>query len=375
MRRLALPRPRARLFLAASICSCATVATAARLGAQQGATASPVHAGRVVVDTVHSKALEDNHYGDSPNREVIVYLPPSYDSSTTKRYPTIYLLHGFGSSDRAWVRGYQGFSIGPSMDSLIASGAAREMIVVMPSGRTRLGGSFFTNSDATGNWEDFIARELVAYVDGKYRTMARPESRGLAGHSMGGYATFALGMRDGGSVYGALYALSGCCTRFSRDLAPDGAAIWETLTHLNSAAEVQALTFYPEVFLAMSAAFSPNVNRGPLYVDFPFEFKDGRWRGVPAVQAEWMEHAPYDMVPLYTNNLKRLRGFAFDVGTRDQLVPPSQLASMDSALKRAGVPHTYETYDGDHTSGIGLRMTTQVLPFFSRTLDFSDDRR
>jgi len=77
------------------------------------------------------------------------------------------------------------------------------MIVVMPNGNNALGGSFYTNSATTGNWDDFIANELVAYIDKKYRTLPRPESRGLAGHSMGGYGTFAVGMRHAGDVYGA----------------------------------------------------------------------------------------------------------------------------------------------------------------------------
>ena len=92
-------------------------------------------------------------------------------------------------------------------------------------------------------------------------------------------------------------------------------------------------------------------------------------------RVEWTEHAPYDMLGRYVDRLKRLHGFAFDIGDHDQLVPPSQIAAMDSALTRAGVSHSYETYDGDHTSAIGLRMTTRVLPFFSRTLDFTDVRR
>lgn len=348
----------------------------AGLAASQQPAAGPQgRAGRVAVDTVHGASLEGNRYGDSPNREVLVYLPPSYDSAPARRYPVVYLLHGFGASDRSWVRGYPGLNVGAAMDSLVAAGAVREMIIVMPSARTRLGGSFYTNSESAGGWDDFIAKELVAYVDGHYRTLARAESRGLAGHSMGGYGTFAVGMRHAGDEYGALYAMSACCTRFGRGPGPDEQPIWERLSRLQSLDEVPSLTFYPEVFLALSAAFSPNVNRAPLYVDFPFEYKDGRWASVPAVLDEWLEHSPYDMVPRYADRLKRLRGLAFDVGMRDQLVAPAQIAAMDSALERQGVPHTYETYDGDHTNRIGVRMATKVLPFFSRTLDFSDARR
>jgi S-formylglutathione hydrolase len=351
-------RIRSRLWL---LSLCLTVAAFAAAPAQTE--------GRLVSDTLHSRALSGNKYGDSPNRGVFVYLPPSYDASPSRRYPTIYLLHGFGSSEHSWVRGYRGFSIKPTMDSLIAAGAIKEMIVVMPNGMNRLGGSFYTNSEATGNWDDYISRELVAYVDEKYRTIARPESRGLAGHSMGGYGAFALGMRHGGDIYGAVYSLSGCCTRFARTVNAQSASVWQTLAHLSSPAEVRSLQFLPQVYLALSAAFAPNVDKPPLYIDLPFEEKDGRWKTDEAVLARWSEHSPQDMILHYSDHLKRLRGFAFDVGTRDELVAAAGLASMDSALTRAGVPHTYETYDGTHTSDIGLRMIAKVLPFFSRTLD------
>jgi enterochelin esterase-like enzyme len=301
---------------------------------------------------------------------MLVYLPPSYETSTATRYPVVYLLHGFGTTERSWVRGYRGFSISTAMDSLIRAGAIREMIIVMPNGRNRLGGSFYTNSESAGNWEDFVVQELVEHIDAKYRTLARPDSRGLAGHSMGGYGALAIGMRHGGDVYGAVYALSACCTRFSSDLTPDTEEIWRTLLDVGSLAEAQGLSFYPQVYLALSAAFSPDPNRWPLYVDFPFELRDGRWYPVEDVQNAWARHAPYNMIPRSVERLRRLRGFAFDVGTHDELVAPSELAAMDSVLTLAGIVHHFETYDGDHTNRIGERMTTKVLPFFSRVLDF-----
>jgi S-formylglutathione hydrolase len=326
--------------------------------------------GQLVADTLHSKALEGNLYGDTPDRSMLVYLPASYQSSPARRYPVVYLLHGFGGTEQTWVRG---FPMKPAMDSLVRNGTVREMIVVMPNGRNALDGSFYTNSATTGNWDDFIARELVAYVDGKYRTMARPESRGLAGHSMGGYAAFTLGMRHAGDVYGAVYSLSGCCTHFTR-IGP-GAEAWDTIAHTASLADARRLPFLPKVDLAFSAACSPNPSAPPLYVDLPYTRRDGRLQATEPAYHEWEAHAPLDMIPAHASALKRLRGFKFDVGTSDKLVSPASVAAMDSALTRAGVRHTFETYDGDHTNRIALRLATSVLPFFSQTLDFTDGAR
>jgi S-formylglutathione hydrolase FrmB len=326
-------------------------------------------ASRLVHDTVHSAALEGNKYGDSPNRSLLIYLPPSYASNTTKRYPVVYLLHGFTTSEASWARGYAGFDIGRATDSLVAAGAVREMIIVMPNALNRLRGSFYVNSSSAGGWDDFISAELVSYVDSKYRTLATPASRGLAGHSMGGFGTFYLAMRHAGDVYGAAYALSACCTHFRTSTDSAAAAAWGLVEDLTSLDDAKRLPFYASVDLALAAAFSPNPNRPPLFVDFPLERREGQWERMDVVSAKWTEHYPLDMLPRSADRLKRLAGLAFDVGTRDELVPLSQLTAMDTALTRAGVPHTFETYDGTHTSRIGERIITKVLPFFSRTLD------
>jgi S-formylglutathione hydrolase len=350
-----------RQLRAAGWRSLAGLSIAATLGAQ-------TPPGRLVHDTVHSVALEHNKYGDSPNRSVLVYLPPSYSSNAAKRYPVVYLLHGYSASEASWTGGYSGFDIGRAMDSLVAAGAVNEMIIVMPNARNRFLGSFYTNSESTGGWDDFVSSELVAYVDGKYRTLATPRSRGLGGHSMGGFGTFYLALLHGGDVYGAAYSLSGCCTHFATAVTPGAVDNWGRIESVASIDEARRLPFLQSVSVALAAAFSPDAGRAPLFIDYPFEMREGQWQAVGAVQAKWSEHAPYDMLPSHADHLKRMAGFAFDVGTRDELVDPRQVAQMDTAFTRAGVPHTFETYDGTHTSRIGERMITKVLPFFSRTL-------
>jgi len=190
---------------------------------------------------------------------------------------------------------------------------------------------------------------------------------------MGGYGTFTLGMRHAGDVYGALYALSGCCARFSS--SPGSGATWNTIAAVRSIDDARRLPFSPKVSLALAAAFDPNPNAPPLFVNVPFVQKGDRWESVDSSYRRWSEHAPYDMIATHAERLKRLRGFMFDVGLSDQLVPPASLAAMDSALTKAGVRHTYETYEGDHTNRIAARLAARLLPFFSQTLDFGDAPR
>jgi S-formylglutathione hydrolase FrmB len=189
---------------------------------------------------------------------------------------------------------------------------------------------------------------------------------------MGGYGTFAVGMRHAGDVYGALYPMSACCTQVSRNAG--GSTVWDTVAAVRSVAQGSRLPFLPKVFLAMSAAFSPDPSAPPLFVTLPFVRRDGRLVLNEAAFARWVENAPLDMIPSHAAALKQLRGVMFDVGLSDQLVPTAALAAIDSALTRAGVIHTFETYDGDHVNRVGVRFVTRVLPFFSRTLDFGDGR-
>jgi len=96
-----------------------------------------------------------------------------------------------------------------AIDRAIASGA-REMIVVMPDAYTIYRGRMYSNSVTTGDWEGFVTRDLVAYIDSHYRTIPARASRGLAGHSMGGYGTIRIGMKYP-DIFSSLYAMSACC--------------------------------------------------------------------------------------------------------------------------------------------------------------------
>src|SRR5262245_6894538 len=149
--------------------------------------------GRLERIKVHGKSLEGNLAGDSPDRDVSIYLPPQYDKTRSERFPVVYLLHGYTNSDEGWYgpntgEGFQtaGNTLPAVADRAISSGRAREMILVMPNANTLYQGSMYSNSITAGNWEAYITQDLVTYVDTHYRTIPQRASRGLAGHSMGG---------------------------------------------------------------------------------------------------------------------------------------------------------------------------------------------
>ncbi len=147
---------------------------------------------------ISSPALDDNLLGDEGITRIKVLLPPSYESGN-RRYPVVYFLGGYGESIDQFG------SMKDALNQAFTSKTSREFIAVSAAGMGPLGGSFYVNSPATGRWEDFIVRDLVAIVDGRFRTMANPASRGIAGFSMGGFGAWNLGLAHP-EIYAAVFA-------------------------------------------------------------------------------------------------------------------------------------------------------------------------
>ncbi len=339
---------------------CVLVVAASPVSRSQ--TAPPVAHGTVERVKVHGASLEGNLEGDSADRDVSVYLPPSYKVHKHQRYPVLYILHGYMDNDINWFGEKHVFVDAPkAIDGALAGGSAKEMIIVMPSAYTVYMGSMYSNSVTTGNWEAFLTRDLVSYVDSHYRTIPDRMSRGLAGHSMGGYGTVRLGMRYP-DVYSSIYAMSACCLIPNSNPPPDATAKAEAI---HSAADLAKADFGTRAMIASAAAWSPDPKNPPLFLDLPTV--GGKIQ--PEVEAAWDANAPLAMLAQYVANLKQLHAIAIDVGTKDGLMASNQ--ELEERMTLFGIAHTYETYDGNHISGIQDRLENHVLPFFSKNLSFS----
>jgi S-formylglutathione hydrolase FrmB len=313
--------------------------------------------------TVHGEALVGNLEGDSPDRCVSVYLPPSYAASPDRRYPVVYILHGYTDDDQHWMGWTKHFVDVPSaMEKDLAAGTTREMILVMANAYTLYQGSMYSSSVTTGDWETFISEDLVSYIDSHFRTLARRDSRGLAGHSMGGYGAIRIGMKRP-DVFSADYVMSPCCMPPVVTVDPRSAALAEAVKEPAAAAKVP---FPTRALLAEAAAWSPDPQNPPLYFDLPTKDGDVQ-RGVLAA---WAANAPLAMVFQYVANLKKLRALAIDAGEQDVGIAAAS-RQLDLILRRFGVPHSFEIYDpGTHISRIEERVEQDVLPFFSKNLEF-----
>jgi S-formylglutathione hydrolase FrmB len=257
------------------------------------------------------------------------------------------------------------------MNRGIAEGRLKEMIIVMPDERTKMMGSFYTNSAATGNWEDFTTKDLVSYIDQKYRTLARSESRGIAGHSMGGYGAIKLGMKHP-DVFSVVYGMNPAVLGWAADVSLENPG-FGVLLQLKTFDDVFKGGFYAVGGMCLAQAFSPNPSRPPFYVDLPFKMVEGKLVAVEPAYSKWSENMPLNMAAQNKENLMKLRGIRFDTGWEDEFTHiPITARAFAHKLTELGVDHSFEEYNGDHRNrmwGRTGRLYTEVLPYFSLLLE------
>jgi enterochelin esterase family protein len=308
----------------------------------------------LVVETFTSRALADNPLGDPATRKLPILLPPGYESSS-KRYPVIVALTGFTGSGpmmlniTAWQPNLQ-----ERVDYLTGDGKMPPAIFILPDCFTRYGGSQYVNSTAVGLYEDYVVGEIIPFVDARYRTLAAPEGRGVFGKSSGGYGAIMLGMRHP-DVFGALACHSGDMY-FEYCYKPDfpkfvnaihkagGLDKWWSVFEgklKKEREDIEAVNI-----LAMAAAYSPNPERKPFPIDFPFDLHTGEL--VPDVWQRWLEYDPVHLAERYAGNLKRLRLLFLDCGTRDEFNLHLGARILARRLKALGVPYEYEEFDDGH---------------------------
>lgn len=355
-----------RPYFAIALLGIGGLAAFSLLAAGSGESKAEAARGRIETITVHGKALEGNLEKDSPDRQVAVYLPPSYASKKSQRYPVLYLLHGYGRVIDTWVP-FIGLPGGADRD--IATGTAKEMIIVMPDANTAYGGSMYSSSPTTGDWETYITRDLVSYIDTHYRTIATRDSRGLAGHSMGGYGVWRIAMKHP-ETYAAIYALSPCCLMNNPQPRPQNRPRPAAAAKKGGANQAPNEGGHPvNIPYGEAAAWSPNPHNPPLYFDLPV--KDGAFDSFAA--ARWVANSPAAMIDQYVPNVRKFKAIAMDVGLQDTLLKSIQ--DFDASLTRVDIPHSFETFEGDHSNHLKDRIEQKVLPFFTKNLVFQGGHR
>ena len=243
-------------------------------------------------------------------RKYAIYLPPDYESST-RSYPVLYLLHGGGDDQTGWVQFGEVMNI---TDKAIAEGKATPMIIVMPDANTTRRGY---SNNATGTWlyEDFFFKELMPFVEKKYRIKADKRFRAIAGLSMGGDGSFT-------------YALH-----------------------------------HPELF---SSACPLSAGTGPLTMDVAktnvrrtdSTATDGQ------IEAFYKRQSVPELVNNVPDSLKKAVRWYIDCGDDDFLFEGNSLVHI--AMRKKEIPHEFRIRNGGHNWTYWRQALPDVLEFVSQ---------
>jgi enterochelin esterase family protein len=319
--------------------------------------------GTIIIEQFNSQVLQGNPLGDPSVRQLPLYLPPGYND-TNLRYPVVYLLTGFAGRGTLMLNDATfDENIQERLDRLITTGQIQPLIVVLPDGFTRYGGSQYLNSPAVGRYEDYLIEELVPFVDQHYRTKADPTYRAIAGKSSGGYGALVQAMHHP-DVFGAVACHSGDMY-FEYAYKPDFVkflnaaaqhdltsyeALWDFLSKFRPKMYPKPANFFDLIHIsAMSACYSPNPN-SPTGFDLPFYFHTGELR--EEVWQRWLEHDPITLLQndAYAAALRQMTLIYLDCGNRDEYALHLGARIFCECLDHLAIPYTYEEFTGGHRS-------------------------
>lgn len=315
-------------------------------------------AGRLDRLTIRSALLEDNPLGDPAERPLWVYVPPGYDDDPGRRYPSVYVIQGYGGIVTSWANrgGYRPVFV-DTADDLFASGEAPPCIVVYVDAWTAYGGSQFVDSPGTGRYHSYLCDEVVPYVDARYRTLAEPAHRGIMGKSSGGFGAMitpmlrpdlfgGLASHAGDALYELLYIPEFAkAVRALRNWDGSISAWWDDFRGRGAMTKPDDQDLL--MVLGVAACFSAADDGTPR---LPFDPFSGRL--VDEVWARWLAWDPVRMVPTHADALRGLRAIWIDGGRSDQFYLDLGAIAFRDALAAEGITDQvhFELFDGTHSN-------------------------
>jgi hypothetical protein len=329
--------------------------------------------GDVRIDFIESEALAGNPLGDPTTRPVAIYLPPEYDAQGSRRYPALYVLHGYTAdvgalvSSRKWETNVLQWA-----DRLIVERRMPPALVVLVDGFTRLGGSQYVDSIHNGRYATFTVRDVIGHVDGNYRTVAAEGGRAVLGKSSGGFGSMHLVLEHPG-VFAAFASHSGdsyfpyahlpafaTVHRMLEAHAFDIAAYVESFEKKNKRSMPEYTTME---MLAYAAAYSPR-SATPFDLDLPFDPASGALRD--DVFARWLAFDPAERVRTHRAELARLRLRYLDCGRRDEYNLDIGSRVVAERIRELDLPVRHEEFDDDHRNvdyryAMSMPALTEVL--------------
>lgn len=356
----------------------ATVAAPAPLG-------TPDPRGRFVIDTVAAPSLAGNAIGEPPAQQVAVYLPPSYDTSE-RRYPVVYAMLVSPTSIEANQLELQGAAVRSAMNLALRRGQSPEMIVVILDTVNALGlNTYFVNSPVTGDWETYLARDLVAHIDSQYRTLPSADSRALIGEVCNGLPALMTAVHYP-DVFSAAYLLnplvfapgdlerSGFVSDIARTRVSDTVTSLMVLPGQMTAVQPGGMARLldgqlPSVALetiAYGLAFAPTAEAQPPYFRYLF---NGDERADEATWQQWangLGNVPQKL----QSNLDILQALHIAISNNESwtggviLTVDKNSTYLSEQMTALSIPHQFIQVDKSSIE----EMAVDAMPFFAEVL-------
>ena len=313
-----------------------------------------------------SSYLAANMLGDLGERDLFVYLPPGYEDSD-RSYATAYLLHAFGQSAETLVNPLtDGQKWRPPLEDVLEPVFGRmgvpPMIVVVPGGNSRWGCGQWVDSPVSGHFGSYVAKDVVSFVDSTYRTIAQRPSRAVFGFSSGGMGAWNI-VSQNPDIFAAMAVLSAdSFLDMTHKVFPykyfDN--IWPEAPDGPVEGDDWSMMAY-----AYSAAYSPNPEKPPYFVDLPVAWPSGEL--IPEVWSRWLSHDPVENYRDRLDNLRSLSGILLDAGVNDDYELQWGHRVLSHRLSEAGIAHNITENTGNHGGRsherlqVALEWLSQVL--------------
>jgi len=308
--------------------------------------------GKLEFRSFESKVLLDNPLGDPTIRDIIVYTPENYKSSSSSGYPVIFLLPAFGNDSYSAIK-HDPFSLSiyERLEKQINDKTCGDMIIVVVNCFNRLGGSQYINSTAIGRYEDYIVEEIVPFINQNYNV----SKRAVLGKSSGGYGALSMGMHHPQTFDAiAAHSFDSC---FEYCYLPDFPTAIKTLKKYQD-----PLDWIDEFWkkdsgrtkddfttlnvMSMAAHYSPNVENQKLKIDFPFDMVTGNFR--ESIWSTWKQYDPVNLISNFAEQLRKMNLIYFDCGIFDEFNLQIGTRVVSEKCKNLGIKHEYEEYNGGH---------------------------
>lgn len=318
---------------------------------------------------VDSQAIANNRLGEPLRRRVDVYVPAGHDGTGLPLLVDLVGFTGSGLGHVAWKN--FGENVPERADRLIATGVMKPAVIAFPDCFTRLGGNQYVNSDAMGNWDDFLVEEMLPAIETRFGCGGTGH-RGVFGKSSGGYGAIMHAMMHPDVWAGAVchsgdmgFELSFAAdfAHTLRRIAKHGGTIQSFMEAFEAAPKVSGDDLHALMTLAMGATYDPDP-RGYLGMSLPVTMDTCEI--IPERWAEWMKWDPLEFVKQRGEGLKALKALMIDCGDIDQYNLVYGARRMTRTLTAMGVDHRYEEFPDTHSS-IDYRMDVS-LPFLSDRL-------